>query len=252
MAFNIKDKRVLITGGTAGIGLAVTERFVEHGAQVIISGRREEGEDIARRIGARFIQADMASEYDVVQLFDRTAKSVGKLDVVINNAGVGHAVTTITDTVLDDYDRTMNINQRAAFQVLQLAPSYMVDGGSIINTASISGVEGGAGSAVYAASKAALVNLTQSSALELASRRIRVNAVSPGPIRTAIWGDIDGEAFAKLALPLARMGKPEECTGAYHFLASDDSSFITGINLIVDGGYCSGMSPQSEKLMMGV
>lgn len=249
MSFQLKGKRILVTGGTAGIGLAVAKRLVDHGGRVVISGRRTDGEATAEGIGAEFIRADMANGNEVDQLFEQVLQLLGTLDVVINNAGVGWSTGEIVDTAMAEYDQMMGINMRAAFQVLKLAPGYMTEGGSIINTASISGMEGGAGSSVYAATKAALINLTQSATLELAPRGIRVNAVSPGPVRTEIWGDIDANAMSKLILPLGRIGEVEDCTGAYHFLASDDSRFITGINLVVDGGYSAGQARQLEGLV---
>lgn len=248
MAFELDRKRVLITGGTAGIGLAVARRFALHGAQVVICGRRDDGEDIASEIGAQFVRADMMVDSDINRLFSETKKLLGTVNVVINNAGIAYFTGDIWETDLADFDRIVNVNLRAAFQVLKLAPQYMVDGGTIINTASMSGLEGGSKLAVYAATKAALINLTKSSALELAPRNIRVNAVSPGPIRTEIWGDVDAETFAKVALPLARMGEVDECAAAFHFLAADDSAFITGTNLVVDGGYTCGLSQQLDAL----
>lgn len=249
MAFELNGKSVLIVGGTAGIGLAIARRFALHRARVVISGRRADGDEIAAEVGAQFIRADANLEQDLKGLFGETSKLLGPLNIVINNAGIAYSTGDIAETDLEDFDRIADTNLRAAFLVLKLAPAHMADGGAIINTASISGMRGGSKLSVYAATKAALINLTQSSALELAPRGIRVNAVSPGPIRTNIWGDVDPENFARHALPLARMGEPDDCAGAYHFLAADDSAFITGINLVVDGGYTSGLALQLDHMI---
>ena len=239
----------MITGGTAGIGLATARHFVNHGANVIISGRRDRGKDIAREMGCHFIQADMASPKDIENLFFGAVEHMGKLDVVINNAGIGGETCSLSDADMEIHDEVITINIRAAYQVLKLAVSHMNDGGSIINTASISGMEGETGLSTYCASKAALINLTKTAALELASRKIRVNAISPGPVKSEIWEGEDPIEWSELVIPLGRIGEPEEVATAFHFLASDAARYITGANLPVDGGYMSGRSEKVSRLI---
>ena len=247
--FDLSGKRTLITGGTSGIGRGVAQRFVEAGAQVVISGTRDDGGDVAADVGAAFTRCDVTEPGATEALVLDAAERLGGLDVVVANAGIAASPGEVTDTDMSDYDSIMAVNARAAFELLKHAPAAMADGGSIITTASVSGMEGGAGSSAYAASKAALLNLTQSSALELAARGIRVNAVSPGPIATGMWGDMDPNQFGRWGLPLGRVGLVEECVGAYHFLAADESRFVTGINLVVDGGYSAGSAPQLSELV---
>jgi 3alpha(or 20beta)-hydroxysteroid dehydrogenase len=249
MSFSIAEKATLITGGTAGIGYATARHFAKHGAKVVISGRRETGAEIAKQIGCYFVTADMASLQDIEQLFCDAKSHLGALDVVINNAGIGGEVRAIADTDMQDFESVININMRAAFKVLQLAPGYMNDGGSIINTASISGMEGEIGSSSYSASKAAIINLTKTSALELACRNIRVNAISPGPVKSEIWQGEDPLQWSRLVIPLGRIGESSELAEVFHFLASSAASFITGANLPVDGGYMSGRSRQLDNLI---
>ena len=249
MTFSIDDKATLITGGTAGIGLAAARHFAAEGARVVISGRRESGTGIAEEIGCHFIQADMARPEDVEGLFARTVELLGKLDVVINNAGTGGEEIAITESDMDIHEHLIAVNLLGAFHVLRLAPGNMNDGGSIINTASVSGMMGDSGLSTYAATKAALINLTQTAALELAPRNIRVNAVSPGPVKSEIWEGEDPIEWSKMMIPLARIGEAEEVATVFHFLASDAASYVTGANLPVDGGYTAGFSGQVMQLV---
>jgi NAD(P)-dependent dehydrogenase (short-subunit alcohol dehydrogenase family) len=249
MAFSLKGKRTLVTGGTAGIGLAVAKRFVDNGADVVISGRREAGAEIAARIGARFIRADMMVETDVANLVDQAVEALGGLDVVVNNAGIAESPGPITKTGLEYYDSQFGINVRAAFQILSLVPKHMQAGGSIINTASISGTQGEPGLSAYGATKAALISLTKTSALELAARNIRVNAVNPGPIFSEIWSEGAPVDATKYSVPLGRVGEADEAAAPFHFLASDDASYITGAQIAVDGGLCAGKSIRLGELV---
>jgi len=249
MPFSIARKATLITGGTAGIGLATARHFAEHGAKVVISGRRNNGAEIAKEMGCHFIQADMALATDIEKLFSMATKHLGNLDVLINNAGIGGGSCVISDTDMEAHSALVTINLQAAFHVLKLAGSHMNEGGSIINTASISGLEGEIGSATYSASKAALINLTKTAALELAPIKIRVNAISPGPVKSEIWEGDDPVEWSELVIPLGRIGEPEEVATSFHFLASDAASYITGANIVVDGGYMSGRSKRLEELI---
>lgn len=249
MPFSITGKNVLITGGTAGIGLATAKHFGEQGANVVITGRREKGAEIARSIGCSFVQGDISVSRDIEGLFTKTVEYLGKLDVVINNAGAGGSADLISETAMADHNALVGVNLSSAYHVLMLAPGYMNDGGSIINTASVSGMEGKIGLSTYCATKAALISLTKTAALELASRNIRVNAISPGPVKSEIWQGDDPIEMCKTIIPLGRIGEAEEVATAFHFLASDAASYITGTNLPVDGGYMSGMSAQVNDLI---
>ena len=239
MTFSIAGKATLITGGTAGIGLATARHFAANGANVVICGRRDNGDDIAAEIGCHFIRADMSKPEDIENLFARTVEHLGELDVVINNAGGGKS-GLISEIDLDDYDFTVNLNMRSAYHVLKLASHHMKNGGAIINTASVYGMQGVIYESSYAATKAALISLTKSAALEFASRGIRVNAVSPGPIKSEIWAGNDPVERSKIVTSLGRIGEASEVATAFHFLASDAASYITGINLPVDGGFMAG------------
>ena len=249
MPFSISGKATLITGGTAGIGLATAGHFVDQGAKVIISGRRSQGAEIAAQLGCDFIQADMTLPAEIETLFSKAGEKLGKLDVVINNAGIGGETCSLLDADMGIHDEVITINFRAAYLILKLAARHMNEGGSIINTASVSGMEGETGLSTYCASKAAIINLTKTAALELASRKIRVNAISPGPIKSEIWEGEDPIEWSELVIPLGRIGEPEEVATAFHFLASDAARYITGANLPVDGGYLSGRSEKVSRLI---
>jgi len=239
MAFDLTGKRALITGGTAGIGLAVATRFAAHGAEVVISGRRDEGDAIAGEIGAQFIKADVSDADEIAKLFSHAESRLGGLDIAVNNAGVSGGAM-IADETVEQFDRLMDINVRSAFFVLQAAARRVAPGGSIINTASVAALEGRAGASVYWASKAPIVSFTKSASIELAPRNIRVNAVSPGVILSEMWtGDAPNE-WAKRRVPLQRPGGADEAAAVYQFLASDEASYVTGANYLVDGGYCAG------------
>jgi NAD(P)-dependent dehydrogenase (short-subunit alcohol dehydrogenase family) len=243
--FSLSNQIALVTGGTAGIGLATARQFIDSGADVIITGRRDSGADTAREIGARFLRADLSDSGQIEGLFAQ----IDELDILVNNAGValtGDLIAATSDEVLDTQ---LNLNVRAAFQVMRSAIPKIRAGGSIVNVASVSASEGNASSAVYNATKAALVNLTRSAALELAGT-IRVNSVSPGPVETDMWPDsAPFKPVLKSLIPLGRLGEPEEIARVIQFLASDASSFVTGQDLVVDGGYLAGPTPaMAQKL----
>jgi len=240
MAFLLNGKRTLITGATAGIGLAVAKRFVAQGAEVVICGRRAEGHAIGEAIGAHFVQTDLTEAEAIKQLFLYARQHLGGLDVVINNACLAIAGKPITEQSVEQLDQLFDLNIRAAYQVMQQAAQCLGSGGVIINTASIAAAHGAAGGSAYYASKAALVSLTKTAALELAEQNIRVNAVSPGLIESEIWGGQTPDNLAEKIVPMKRVGSADEAAAVYQFLASDDASYITGANYLVDGGYSAG------------
>jgi len=240
MAFELTHKKALITGGTAGIGLAVAKRFVEQGAEVVICGRRKEGASIAKTIGAHFIQADLTQSSEIEKVFTQSRTCIGDLDIVVNNAGLAISGKLIAEQDIQQVDQVFELNVRAAYGVLQQAAKCLGRGGVIINTASIAAVNGSAYGSAYYASKAALVSLTKTAALELASQHIRVNAVSPGLIESEIWGGNTPDALAEKIVPMQRVGTADEAAAVFQFLASDEASYITGANYFVDGGYSAG------------
>ena len=250
--FDLTGRRVLVTGGSAGIGNAVAERFIAAGAKVVISGRRPETPEIAKAMGAIGVVADLSELEGVDFTLEQAADQLGSLDIAINNAGVAWPSGNLSEAKMDDLDAMMAVNFRSSYRLLSSLPKFMKNGGSIVNTASISGMSGEKGLSAYAASKAALLNLSQTAALELAPRGIRVNSVSPGPIRTDIYSvvDYDPLALSRIVLPLGRMGEVDDCVGAYHFLASDEARFVTGINLVVDGGFMAGTSAMVDQLVI--
>lgn len=246
----MKDKVILITGGTSGIGKAAALRFGEAGAKVVLSGRREkEGVAVAAAIRekggeATFIRADVAEEDELASLVERTVETYGKLDIAFNNAGVETAAP-VTEVDRADYERTFNINVWGVLSAMKHEiPAMLANGGgAIINTSSIAGHIGMAGAGVYVASKHAVEGLTKSAALEHAARGIRINAISPGAIDTDMADRFAGEKGSEaregiVAMhPIGRSGSPDEIADAVFFLASDQASFITGESLKVDGGW---------------
>lgn len=246
----LKGMVTVITGGASGMGLATVERFLAEGAAVVIADyNAETGEAaLANAIAAgheervAFIRTDVACEEDVEAMLALAVDRFGRLDVVFNNAGVGGAIGPLTETTAQDWDYTFDVLAKGVFFGIKHAAAILrrqAEGGSIINTASIAGLSGDGGPLVYSAAKAAVVNLSRSAAVELAPDRIRVNAICPGFILTPLAAAGDPTrtqaAFAR-AQPWPDYGRGEHIAGAALFLASDDSTFVTGEALVVDGG----------------
>jgi NAD(P)-dependent dehydrogenase (short-subunit alcohol dehydrogenase family) len=236
----------LVTGGTSGIGLATARRFVSEGARVIITGRRQEVLDgAARDLGAQVvgIQADSGSLSDLDRLYAQIKDRYGRLDILFANAGSGE-FATIDEASEKHFDRTFASNVKGVFFTVQKALPLMTAGGTIVLNASIVSVKGTPAFGVYAATKAAVRSFARTWTNELKDRKIRVNVVSPGPIDTpAIDGLVGDPEQAKQLraglvsqVPLGRIGEPDEIAKAVVFLASDDSSFVAGVELFVDGG----------------
>ncbi len=243
---SLSGKVALVTGGNSGLGLASAIAFAQAGAQVVIVGRRQDAVDAALQaighdaVGSTGDVADLDTHDRVIS---EITQRFGRLDVYMANAGVA-LLEPSSQVSIERYDRQFSTNARGVFFGVTKALPIMNDGGSIILVSSIASAKVLEGHAVYAASKAAVEAFARSWALELKDRRIRVNVVSPGPFDTPILEKLGlaSEARAGLdaamaaAIPLARMGRPNELARAALFLASDESSFVTGANLAVDGG----------------
>ena len=240
------DGRVaVITGAASGMGLATARRFVAEGARVVVADvNTQAGERAVGELGdsARFARCDVSVEDDVASSVSLAVEAFGRLDVMFNNAGVGGAFGPITEIEADDWDATFAVLVRGVFLGIKHAARVMIEqgeGGSIINTASIAGLAGGGGPQAYSAAKAAVVNLSQTTSLELSPHLIRVNSICPGLIFTPLMhqGDeADAERVMNELQPLPRRGEGDDIAGAALWLAGSDSAFVTGQAITVDGG----------------
>jgi NAD(P)-dependent dehydrogenase (short-subunit alcohol dehydrogenase family) len=243
----LDGKIAVITGGSSGIGLATVQRFVEEGAYVFIIGRRQSEVDVAvNQIGKNVtgVQGDVSNLKDLDRLYDTVKQQKGRIDILFANAGI-IGLLPLGSITEDHFDKIFSVNVKGlVFTVQKALPLFQNGGGSIILTTSIAGSKGFEGSSVYSATKAAIRSFARSWTVDLKSRKIRVNAVSPGPIDTPMTSSMvqteeQGEQLKTTLLstiPLGRMGGPDEVAKAVSFLASDDSSYVTGIELFVDGG----------------
>ncbi len=241
----LEGKVAVVTGGNSGIGLATAKRFQEEGARVAIAGRSKKTLDEAVKTignGVVAVQADVAKLADVDKLYAEVSKKLGKIDVLFVNAGVAK-FAPFAETSESLYDEQFDINTKGAYFTIQKAIPFLNDGASIILNTSVVDDLGSPNTSAYAATKAALRSFARTAAAELVGRGIRVNTVAPGPIVTPIFGrtGLPQEAiddFAKGVLtqvPMKRFGQPEEVAGAVAFLASQDASYITGVEINVDG-----------------
>ncbi len=240
MPKKLKDKIALITGGTEGIGLAAAKLFAREGAYVFITGRRrKELDEAVKAIGSNVsgVQGDVARLTDLDRLYETIAKVKGRIDIVFANAGVGE-FSPLGDITEEHFDKLFNVNVRGTLFTVQKALPLMNDGGSIILNGSVASVKGTPAFGVYAASKAAIRSFVRTWTSDLKDRHIRSNVVSPGPINTPLVSRQPPDVIARMVstIPMGRMGEPEEVAKVALFLASDDSSFVTGIELFVDGG----------------
>jgi NAD(P)-dependent dehydrogenase (short-subunit alcohol dehydrogenase family) len=236
----LQGKVAVITGGTAGIGLAAAHLFVAEGAYVFITGRRRKELDAAvREIGANVtgVQGDVADLADLDRLYETVREEKGRIDIVFANAGLGE-FALLEEVTEEHFDKIFDINVKGALFTVQKALPLLNDGGSIILTGSVASAKGTPAFVVYGASKAAVRNFVRGWTVELKERRIRSNVLSPGPIATALMAGQPAEAIEKITstIPMGRTGETDEVAKAALFLASDDSSFVTGIELFVDGG----------------
>ena len=246
MSKKLEGKIALITGGTTGIGLATAKRFVAEGAKVVITGRRKEVLEAAvKEIGSSVagIQADSGKLADLDRLYAEIKERYGRIDVLFANAGGGE-FATIDKVTEEHFDKTFDTNVKGVFFSVQKALPLIPDGGTIVLNASIVSVKGMPAFGVYSATKAAVRSFARTWTNELKDRQIRVNVVSPGPIDTpgvdGLAQDAEQAKQLKAGLvsqvPLGRIGHPDEIAKVVVFLASDDSSFVAGIELFVDGG----------------
>ncbi|HVU06078.1 MAG TPA: SDR family oxidoreductase [Polyangiaceae bacterium] len=270
----LDGKVCVVTGGASGIGLSVVERFVAEGARVVFCdlapraaqteneklgsalhharrevGGKHDGSAIAKRLGdgVRFVAADVTSDAEVAAVLRTAKEEFGGVDVLVNNAGIGTAEGQLADVRPEVYDRVMNVNVRGAWHGMRHAIPMMQarGGGSIVNLSSILGLRAWPNQSTYCATKGALIAMSRAAALEVAPSRIRVNCVAPGIMLTPIYYDSPSGVpvdpaklsahFARMQ-PVPRAGMPEDVANAILFLSSDESSFVTGQTLVVDGG----------------
>jgi len=246
MTSRFENKVMVVTGGTSGIGLATAKAFAAEGASVFITGRRQDALDVAlKQIDGRVVgvRGDMADLADIDRLYDAVQQKHAQIDVVFANAGGGELAPlgAITE---EHYEKTFGSNVKGVLFTVQKALPLLRDGGSVILTASTTSIKGTGAFSVYSATKAAIRNFARSWILDLKERHIRVNAVSPGLTETAGLNDLFGggeqaqgtKDYLVGQIPAGRIGQPEEIAKAVMFLASEEASYINGIELFVDGG----------------
>jgi NAD(P)-dependent dehydrogenase (short-subunit alcohol dehydrogenase family) len=246
MTTRFDNKVVVVTGGTSGIGLATAKAFAAEGASVFVTGRRQEALDAAvKAIGGRVtgVQGDMGVLADIDRLYDAVQQKHSQIDVVFANAGGGEMVPlgAITE---EHYQRTFDTNVKGVLFTVQKALPLLKDGASVILTSSTTSISGTPAFSVYSATKAAVRNFARNWILDLKDRHIRVNTISPGVTDTAGLNELFGggdeavgtKDYLASLIPAGRVGRPEEIAKAVLFLASDDASFVNGIELFVDGG----------------
>src|SRR5580700_8168761 len=243
----LQGKVALITGGTSGLGLATAKRFVAEGAQVFVTGRRQDAVDAAvKEIGGTItgVQGDVAKLADLDRLYDIIREKAGRLDIPFADAG-GGAFVPLAQVTEEHFDKYFGINVKGTLFTVQKALPLMASGGAIVITGSMVSIKGFPAFGVYAATKAALRSFARTWSVDLKGRNIRVNVISPGTVVTPAYKSelgmtdeqIEGfKAQAAASTPLGRTGTPDEIAKAVVFLASDDSSFVNGIELFVDGG----------------
>lgn len=249
----LEGKVAIVTGGASGIGQATAALFAQEGAKVVLADVRErEGEKIAEEIQekggeALFVRTDVARGEEVAALVDRAVAAYGRLDIMVNNAGVA-LIKDILETTEEDWDRVLNVNLKGVFWGCKYAIAAMRrnSGGSIVNIASIAGLFGMNQRVAYCASKAGVVNLTRSLALDYSKEGIRINCICPGAIKTPLLGahhNLEDPAVLNrlgAAHPVGKIGEPEDIARMALFLASNDSAFVTGSVFSADGGLFAG------------
>ncbi|MGH8254694.1 MAG: SDR family NAD(P)-dependent oxidoreductase [Steroidobacteraceae bacterium] len=238
--FSLAGKSILITGGSSGIGLGTCQRFLQQGARVMIADIQPPPQSVLDS-GGGFLPTDVADRDAVVAAFGSAEERIGKLDVIIHNAGKPGKGAHLTDSDEAVLDGVVDLNFYGTYYILKYGPRHMHDGGSIVTTASVAGLQQNEGFFDYSATKAAVISMTKTAAVELGLRGIRCNAVAPGPVRTPMLppGHVLN-TLAKHLSALGRIAEVDDLVGVYHFLASDQSRYITGHTFVVDGGRLTG------------
>lgn len=251
MSLSMNNKVALITGGTSGIGRETAIQFAKRGAKVVVTGRREEDGlktiQLVNEAGGEglFIKADVAVEANCKKMVDETIAKFGRLDFAFNNAGVEGEMSPVIEETEENFHKVININVLGVLMSMkyEVAAMLKTGGGAIVNTASVASLVGMPGLAVYGASKHAVVGMTKAAAMETAKQGIRINAVSPGGVKTEMYdrftarGGAEAQEMFNKMHPIGRAGNSDEIALAVLFLCSKDASFITGTNLVVDGGF---------------
>lgn len=253
MDFELKNKAVLVTGASSGIGRATALAYAKQGARLVLTARRErEGGELAALIRdqggqAMFVPTDVRKEADIRHAIAETVRAYGRIDVAFNNAGIDGVFSPLVEQTNENYEQVMGTNVQGVFWSLKYQIEAMLDarnglgGGAIVNNASMGSFIGFQNAATYVATKHAVLGLTRTAALEYFPRGLRINAVCPGlidtPFQDRVWGDDERKGSAGLGTPARRMGRAEEIADAVLFLSSPGASFISGHGLVVDGGY---------------
>jgi NAD(P)-dependent dehydrogenase (short-subunit alcohol dehydrogenase family) len=244
----LAGKVAIVTGGASGMGRATVERFLDEGASVAVGDLNTvAGEEMMEELASdgerlRFLDADVSVERDVEALVETARQELGGLDIIFNNAGIGGAIGPLAEIDVEHWDETFGVLTRGVFLGIKHGARAMIEqgrGGVILNTASVAGLAGGGGPQAYSAAKAAVVNLSANAALELAPHRIRVNTICPGIIFTPLMHggyEADAEEVIRRIQPWPDRGEGEDIAATALFLCSDESSFITGQSIVVDGG----------------
>jgi NAD(P)-dependent dehydrogenase (short-subunit alcohol dehydrogenase family) len=249
--FTLEGKNAYVTGGSSGIGRAVAEIFIAHGARVVIADIVDASE-VAAQIGAVAVRCNVADEDSVLaSLQAATGMLGGALDIVVLNAGVGDVGPNISEVEQPLIDKVTRVNHWGVIYGLKHAPALMRDGGSIISTSSMAAFISVPGSAIYSASKRAVTSLTEMAALELGQRGIRVNCICPGYTDTAMGSGDEGRLLCEAFTALGRAATVDDLSGVFLFLASDASTYMTGQALKVDGGWHCGPTPQLLQMVTG-
>ncbi|MBC7665769.1 MAG: SDR family oxidoreductase [Caulobacter sp.] len=238
--FGLKDKAVFITGGASGIGLGTAGRFLAEGARVVIADIQPPPQALLDA-GAVFLTVDVTQREVVVEAFAAAEKAIGPLDAIVHNAGMPGKGTHIVDSDEAVLDKVVALNFYGTYYVLKYGPRHMRDGGAIVTTASVAGLQQNEGFFDYSATKAAVISMTKTAAVELGMRGTRCNAVCPGPVRTPMLPP--GHILNTLARQLSAVGRiaeVDDLVGVYHFLVSDQSRYVTGHTMVVDGGRLTG------------
>lgn len=255
---DLQGKVALITGGTSGIGRDTAVLFAKQGAKVVITGRREtEGNETIALVKAAggegiFVKSDVSKSADVQSAVQKTVERFGRLDLAFNNAGIEGNWKPIIEQTEEDWDKVIDINLKGTWLCLKLEIQQMLkqgSGGAIVNMSSVAGLMGAGGAGIYVASKHGVIGLTRTAALEYATKGIRVNAVCPAVIETAMadraFGDPEVSKRILAQHPIGRFGRPTEIAEAVLWLCSNKSSFMTGHYIVLDGGMRAGPNPNA-------